>query len=120
LDAPPGGGLWCVELGPGWLPQEGYAETTITGQTGNNVYELGSWIKTNSQWFGSISLRQWRNGIKISDKSIHDTSAVWKHISFLDTLNVLATDTLKVHLSAGSTEVVYGSIRFDRVTLIKQ
>lgn len=118
-DAPSSGGTWCAEMRPLWFPGEGYAETSITGQTGNNIYKVSTWIK-NLSWSGSISLQQWRNGQKISEKWLIDTSSVWKHISFLDTLNTLPADVLKIRLNAGGTEVFYGWTRFDLISLVKQ
>lgn len=118
-DSPPGGGKWCVQIEPKWYPEEGYTETSITGQVGTNVYELTGWLKTIN-WHGSMSLRQYRNGELISEKEVTDTTSTWKLLSIIDTLTVLATDTLKVHLSAGSTEIATGKVRFDNLKLVKK
>ena len=115
-DAPNGGGLWCVQLEPLWMPTEGYTEISITGQTGTHIYKVTAWIKTIN-WIGSVSLEQLRNGQLIVNKQLTDSSSVWKQISLLDTLTVLSTDILKVHLSAGTTEVLSGKVRFDNVKL---
>jgi hypothetical protein len=115
-DAPNGGGLWCVQLEPLWMPTEGYTEISVTGQAGTYIYKVTAWMKTLN-WHGSVSLEQWRNGQLIDDKKISDTSSVWKQISLLDTLTISSTDILKIHLSAGSTEIVSGKVRFDNVRL---
>ena len=115
-DAPYGGGLWCVQLEPLWMPTEGYTEISVTGQTGTYIYKVTAWIKTLN-WIGLVSLEQWRNCKRIYNKQITDTSGVWKQIYLLDTLTVLSTDILKVHLSAGSTEAASGKVRFDNVKL---
>jgi hypothetical protein len=118
-DAPSGGGQWCVQISPLWFPEEGFTETSISGQTGTNIYELTCWLKTIN-WHGSMSLRQYRNGEMISEKEVTDTTSVWKLESLTDTLTVLATDLLKVHLSAGSTEIATGRVRFDNLILKKK
>ena len=115
-DAPTGGGLWCLQLVPCWLPVEGFSETSVTGQSGTNIYMLTVWMKTIGSG-GLFSLEQWRNGQQIDNKRLTDSSSVWKQISLLDTLTVLSTDILKVHLSAGYTETASGKVRFDNVTL---
>jgi len=116
-DAPPGGGVWCVELEPQWLPEGGYTESAIAGQSGTHIYKVSAWMKMLNKWHGSLSLEQWRNGKRISTKSLSDTSSVWKAVSLTDTLNIVAEDSIKVHLSAGSTQIVLGKVRFDLVRL---
>lgn len=113
-----GGGKWSVLLWPGWLPEEGYAENIITGQSGTNIYKVSTWIKTNG-WRGKISLKQYKNGILVHDKFIYDTTHIWKQISFIDTLTVQQTDSLRIHLSAGATELSAGKVWFDNVKLEK-
>jgi hypothetical protein len=115
-DAPTGGGLWCLQLVPGWLPEEGFSETSVTGQTGTNIYKVTVWMKTITSG-GLFSLEQWRNGQRIKDKSVIDTASIWKQLSLSDTLTVLSTDTLKVHLSAGSTELISRRVYFDLIKL---
>lgn len=115
-DAPANGGQWCVQLEPMWYPAEGYTETILTGQAGTHIYQVTAWMKTIS-WTGSISLEQYSNGQLIDHKQLTDSSGVWKLESLVDTLTVLASDTLKVHLSAGSTELANGKVRFDMVQL---
>jgi hypothetical protein len=68
---------------------------------------------------GLFSLEQWRNGQRIKDKSVIDTASIWKQLSLSDTLTVLSTDTLKVHLSAGSTELISRRVYFDLIKLEK-
>ena len=115
-DAPNGGGLWCVQIEPLWMPTEGYTESSVTGQTGTHIYKVTAWMRT-IHWIGSVSFEQWRNGQQIDNKQLTDSSSVWKQLSLLDTLTVLSTDILKVHLSAGTTEMLSGKVRFDNVKL---
>ncbi len=113
--APDGGGVWSVQLEPLWYPEEGFTETGFHGPAGTNIYKVSAWIKTIN-WTGTLSLEQWRNGQKIAQKKISDTSVNWKQLSFFDTLSVVPSDSLKVHLSAGSTEVASGKVLFDLVS----
>jgi len=116
-DAPPGGGVWCVELEPQWFPVEGYSESAIAGQSGTHIYKVSAWMRTLNKWYGSLALEQWRDGKRISTTSLSDTSSTWKAVSLTDTLSVVATDSIKVHLSAGMTEIALGKVRFDLVRL---
>ncbi len=52
-DAPTGGGKWCVQVEPLWFPEEGHTETGITGEKGENIYELSGWFKTIN-WHATI------------------------------------------------------------------
>ena len=114
-DDPEGGGVWSVQLEPLWYPEEGMTETIIHGPTGNHIYKISAWMKT-IDWTGSMSLEHWRKGQKIAQKMISETSVDWQQFSFRDTLSVQPSDTLKVHLSAGSTEVSSGKVLFDLVS----
>ena len=96
MDAPVGGGSWSMQLWPSWFPGDGSGETIITGQSGNNVYHVGSWVKCY-QWYGTVSLQQWRNGQKISEKWVTDTTSSWTYVSFTDTLNTLPTPHPLLH-----------------------
>ena len=116
-DAPSGGGLWSLQLEPGWIPSEGYSETHISGLSGTHTIELSAWMKSIN-WTGSISLEHWRNGQKIKYKTIADNPSQWKQITLIDTLTLLMTDTITVHLSAGWTEVASGRVLYDLVKLL--
>lgn len=115
-DAPPEGGLWCLEIVPEWAPYERYAETIVTGLSGTCILTLTVWMKT-IDWDGSVSLEQWRNGQRIYNETILDSTNVWKRESLKDTLTLFESDTLKVHLYAGWTESYSGTARFDLVSL---
>ncbi len=116
-DAPILGGQWSLMLTPGWIPQEGYAESQVTGVAGDYSIRLEAWMKT-FKWRGSFSLRLRRNGELKTLKEISDTNSEWKKFSMNDTLSLAETDTVIVHLSAGTTEVVSGKVFFDLVKLV--
>ncbi len=107
-----------MQLMPLWIPAEGFAETVVTGQSGTNIYLVSAWMKTIG-WHGKLVFEQWRNGQKVHFKMKSDTAVAWKQLVFSDTLAILPTDTLKVHLTAGSTEVSAGIVRFDNIILKK-
>ena len=117
-DTPPGGGTWSLRIDPGWIPQEGYAQTYITGLSGISILELTVWIKSLNRWRGSATLGQWSKGEWVTNKRIDCDSASWTQISIVDTLSLLPTDTVAVHLSAGVTEVAFGEDLFDLVRLV--
>ena len=117
-DTPPGGGSWSLMLGPGWIPAEGYARTYVSGLSGRRILELTVWIKSLNSWPGSASLGQWSKGGWVTSKRVYCDSTNWTQISIDDTLSLLPTDTVAIHLSAGATEVAYGEDLFDLVRLM--
>jgi len=116
-DAPPQGGQWSIKLEAGWAPQEGFAETYYSGDTGKNIYRLTVWIKTLHQWDGTISLGLKKSGQTIIRKSASRDSPQWSQLSLQDTLSVSRADSIIIRLSAGITEVRRGEARFDLVRL---
>ena len=118
-DAPPGGGQWSLQLSPGWFPQEGFARTYISGQSGAGVYQLSAWIKNLNGPRSRFRIGQWSNNAWVSFKEIPCDSSSWMQYSLVDTLSLLPDDTIAVHLSAGETEVVSGEVLFDLVRLEK-
>ncbi len=120
-DAPPEGGHWSIRLEPGWVPQEGFIETIITGINERGIFELSAWMKTvNPPWNGYISLVQIREGKVIHKKSgLFNDFNEWSVVSFNDTLTIDLTDTLNIKLSAGMAEVSVSAILFDLVSFKK-
>jgi hypothetical protein len=119
-DAPPFGGKWSLQLVPGWIPQEGFARTYISGQSGVGVYQLTFWSKSTYNWQGSVTLGQWTQKGWIQSKMIYCDSAIWTQYSLTDTLSLQAGDTIGVHLSAGRVEVARGQVvLFDLIDLEK-
>jgi len=118
-DVPPNGGQWSLQLSPGWIPQEGYARTYVSGQSGVGVYHLSVWIKSINGWRGTVRLGQWVQGAWINSKGVSTDSALWIQYSLIDTLSVQPNDTIAVHLSAGETELATGDVLFDLVRLEK-
>ena len=118
-DAPSGGGQWSLHVEPQWFPQEGYREQAIVAGTGTAIYTLSCSMKNFNNWTGTMSLRLRRAGITAIMGQISSNDSVWTNVSLTDTVTLLPTDSLLVHLSAGSTELVYGWSAFDKVVLIR-
>ncbi len=118
-DAPAEDGTWSLELNPGWLPQEGFAQTYVSGQLGEGVYQLTVWMKSVDKWKGSVSLGRWSDNQWLSRKSVSSDSTQWSSVSIIDTISLSADDTIAVHLSAGATEVAYGDVLFDDIALVR-
>lgn len=118
-DVPPNGGQWSLQLIPGWFPQEGYARTYVSGQSGVGVYQISVWVKSTNGWRSTIRLGQWAQGTWINSKQISSDSTLWIQYSLIDTLSVQPNDTIAVHLSAGRAEIAKGNVLFDLVRLEK-
>lgn len=118
-DAPPGGGKWSLQLVPGWIPQEGFARTYVSGQSGVGVYRLTFWSKSIHSWQGSVTIGQWTQMGWVQSKMIYCDSATWTQYSLTDTLSLQAGDTIGVHLSAGRAELAGGQVLFDLIDLEK-
>lgn len=116
-DAPPGGGKWSLRIFPGWIPQEGFARTYISGQSAVGVFRLVFWAKSINSWLGSASFGQWTQNGWVRSKRIYCDSTDWTQFSLIDTLSLQPNDTIAVHLSAGAVELSNGQILFDLVEL---
>ena len=118
-DVPPNGGQWSLQLSPGWFPQEGYARTYISGQSGVGVYQLTVWIKNMNGFRSSVRFGQWSQNAWVNFKQIPCDSSTWTQYSLVDTISLQPNDTIAVHLSAGETELAAGYVMFDLVRLEK-
>lgn len=116
-DTPPLGGQWSVRLIPGWIPQEGFAQTYVSGQSGIGVYQLTVWIKSVGGWKGSVSFGPWTQKGWVRSKTTYSDSTAWIQISIVDTISLKSTDTIAIHISAGRAELAKGSVLFDLVRL---
>lgn len=105
--------VWSLQLEAGF-PNEGLAETYITGQTGTQIYELKFWMKSESDIskgfasIGTISQNQFS-----ASKTISDTAIYWKELKLIDTLTTQETDTIVVRLSAEKCDFCVRKVYFD-------
>ena len=116
-DVPNGGGSWSLRLEPGWIPQEGFARTYITGESGTGGYYLRVWTKSINRWRGSVTIGKWSGNTLTQTKSAYSDSSGWNYIALVDSLSLESGDSIGVHLSAGSTELSNGAVLFDLITL---
>lgn len=116
-DPTTGCGNWALSLEPGWLPQEGFARTYITGQSGTGIYQLSVLMRCTNQWRATIKIGRWTNGGWAESKTGWNSTPNWTTLSITDTLTLQTRDTIAVHLSAGATEVASARVFFDCVTL---
>ena len=113
--------VWSLLLDAGF-PQEGFAETYITGQSGTMIYQLKYWIKSDTTLQGDNSTGLASIGLGTqsqftASKTISDTASNWKQITLTDTLTTLSTDTITVRLSAGICDFCINTVYFDRIEL---
>lgn len=112
---PENGGTWALELEPGWVPQEGYAERYVTAQPGTDIYTLSAWVKGKGYLLLGVSEG---NNLK-NFKKVENQSDNWKQITITETFSTQPGDKILVKLSAGMTEVANWKAVFDLVKLEK-
>ena len=129
-DVPPGGGAWSLQLTPGWIPQQGYAEHSVKLDTGN--YQLKFRCETrvvsyspNAPGGGYIRLikRSIAATNTTKDKILAErsfTNSTWKTHAVLSSVRIGAGDLIVIQVSAGATEVVTWATLFDNVMLLNQ
>lgn len=91
--------IWSLKVKAGF-PQEGFAETYITGQSGTNIYVLKFWMKATG-WHGGAKIGLKTQNQFIENKSLIDTATFWKQFTLIDTLTSQSSDTITVRLTAG-------------------
>lgn len=91
--------VWSLKVKTGF-PQEGYAETYVTSQSGTNIYELKFWMKA-TDWQGGVKIGTKAQNQFVESKTLIDTAASWKQFTLIDTLTTQSSDTITVRLSAG-------------------
>lgn len=120
-DVPATGGSWSLLLQPTFAPFEGYARYYIPGESPKTAYRLTVWAKATNSWRdGSISLGLLSLGRLTPLKQTAVNTDYWQPYTLEDTVRLYPQDTLTVQLSAGSGDVVTGSVLFDEVTLEKR
>ncbi len=117
LDTIAGAPKWCIRIAPGWLPQEGFATTYVTGQSGSGIYKLTVLMRSTGAWQGTISLGRWSQNASSFVKQAGNNSSDWTQVTVTDTINLQTSDSIAVHLSAGSTEVAMGDVYCTDVVL---
>lgn len=110
--------IWSLKVKTDF-PQEGFAETYITGQSGTNIYELKFWMKA-TDWQGGARIGINTQNQFIESKTRIDTASFWKQFTLIDTLTTLSSDTITVRLSAGFGDFcLCPPVNFDFIELTK-
>ena len=120
-DTPSNAGFWSLQLSPCWLPCEGFAETYVTNLTSIHNYYFSCYTKCFN-WTGKVVLKKLSlNGTLTDLGSISFSNSSWGFKSFwIYNLSMTSTDKLIVHLTAGGTEVYFGRVLFDKISLQQQ
>lgn len=95
--------IWGLRIKTGF-PEEPYAETYVTGQSGTYEYELNFWMRA-TDWFGGARLGVTSGGQFVEHASVVDTADFWKLFTLTETLTTEATDTITVRLTAGTGDL---------------
>lgn len=129
--APAGEGSWSLWLAPEFGPMPGgEAETIVTGESGNFVYQLSFWERNFGALFsGIITINQFRENDIIFSTNISANASFWTLFSKSIKLSLLQTDTLKIILRSVSPilkagnfsklDTVSTGVMFDGISLIK-
>jgi hypothetical protein len=127
-DVPPGGGLWSLQLTPGWIPQQGYAEHAVILDTGTYQLKFGCYTKVlSNSTIGVGYLRLIKRSISSTNTTTSKTLAeksftnqTWKTHSVTASAHIGAGDVIIIQVSAGTSELVAWQTLFDEVVLAKQ
>ena len=94
-DVPVNGGQWSLQLVPEWIPGEGFAETFITGFSGNYTFKLTCDTKTINNRTGQIILRlQNLNGTTTDLTKITFNNSTWRIVVLTTNVSLRQSDKL--------------------------
>lgn len=116
-DVPPGGNMYSMVLNAQGNMGPAFAETYVTGQTGNNIYTLNVWMKQAGAGNTTASLVLISNSSSTVLKSMSVTSTSWMQHTLVDTLSISAGDTLAVRFDAAAGGPAFVDLYIDLVDL---
>ncbi|HYK44548.1 MAG TPA: hypothetical protein VEV83_05245 [Parafilimonas sp.] len=129
-DVPPGGGVWSLQLTPGWIPQQGYAEHSVKLDSGNYQLKFKSEtrvVNNSTNALGGGYIRLIKRSISATNTTKDNilaekqfTNTTWKIHAVLSPVHIGAGDLIVIQVSAGATELVTWSTLFDNVMLLSQ
>lgn len=129
-DVPPGGGVWSLQLTPGWIPRQGYAEHTVKLDTGTYALKFSCYTKVvsnSTQPLGGGFIRLIKRSISATntatDKILAEksfTNPIWKTHSVSSAVHIGRGNFIVIQVSAGTSELVAWSTLFDMVVLVSQ
>jgi hypothetical protein len=118
--APPGSSAtWSVALSPGWVPTTTNVYRDFTGLS-SGVYKLSLWAKIfHGTGAGSFLIEQsdsshWKiiDGAPVMD-------SIWYEFTLLDTLTLRSSDTVRINLTGGTTEVANWEVLYNNISFAK-
>jgi hypothetical protein len=110
-DVPPGGGTWSVMLQTVWGPVL-MLENTVAAVPGTQFLRYSVWSKGEGV-MGKAEFYVIRQDSMILRKGFDITDSSWVWYSYLDTVTLVAGDSLCVRLSGGFSNLLAGSTWFD-------
>jgi hypothetical protein len=128
-DVPPGGGVWSLQLMPGWIPWQGFAEHVVKLDTGKYQLKFRCYTKvlSNATNTGVGYIRLIKRSISATsttkDKILAEksfTNHAWETRSVLSSVQIGRGDVIVLQVSAGASELITWATLFDSVTLLSQ
>lgn len=115
-DTPPNGGNWAVTINSVWIsPLINGIYTTVKLSPGTHIYRFTVWAKYQ-EVTGSTNLLILKPDTTIIRRSIQIIDTLWKQYSLIDTISADGSDSLRVILSGGGSQLLLGKSFFDLCT----
>ncbi|TDJ53172.1 MAG: hypothetical protein E2O46_06185 [Ignavibacteria bacterium] len=116
-DIPPNGGNWAITINSVWIsPLTNGIYTTVKLSTGIHIYRFSVWAKYQ-EVTGSTNMLIIKPDTTIVLRSIQITDTLWKEYSVIDTIAADVSDSLRIILSGGGSQILFGKSYFDLCTL---
>ena len=112
-DIPPNGGNWAITINSVWIsPLTNGIYTTVKLSTGTHIYHFSVWAKYQNVT-GSTNMLIVKPDTTIVLRSIQITDTLWKQYSVIDTIAADISDSLRIILSGGGSQILFGKSYFD-------
>ncbi len=116
-DIPPNGGNWAITINSVWIsPLTNGIYTTVKLSPGIHIYHFSVWAKYQKVT-GSTNMLIVKPDTTIVLRSIQITDTLWKQYSVIDTIAADDSDSLRIILSGGGSQILFGKSYFDLCTL---
>jgi hypothetical protein len=115
-EVPSGGGNWAVTINSVWIsPLVNGIYTTVKLSPGTHIYRFTVFAKYQKVK-GNSNLLIVNRDTTIIRRSIQIVDTLWKQYSLIDTITAGGSDSLRVVLSGGSSQLLLGKTFFDLCT----
>ena len=115
-DTPPNGGNWAATINSVWIsPLVNGIYTTVKLSPGTHIYRFTVWAKYQKVT-GNTNILIVKPDTTIIRRSIQIIDTLWKQYSSIDTITAEGSDSLRVILSGGSSQLLLGKTFFDLCT----